>query len=145
MIKARGDNITMKIFLWFIFIVLGLSMAFWLFSMYQQYISSGEIEKGTLGTLGCSGYTFKIFGIDYEGEQLTFTIKNTIGDPIDFLEIKSEFETRTEDLGYLSSGREKQIILKDFKIKDNFVVYPEGCLRYNSKEFIRTDKGWQKR
>ena len=131
--------------MWLIFIVIALFLAFWLYNISQQYIGPGGIEQGTSDTLSCSGYTYKISDIKYEDQNLTFTIENTIGDSIKSMEIISDMEKDAIDLGPVSTGRKRQIIVKEFRIKDSFVVYPRGCLRYNSREFISDGQEWVKR
>lgn len=131
MVEAK--NITMQVFLWFLFIVLALFIAFWLYNLYQQYIVADTIGEGTPSSLQCGGYMFSISNAGYENNTLSFVIKNTRGNIIQNLIIQSDYETRTEELVSFSSGREQKIVLENFRVNKNFAVYPEGCARFNTQ------------
>jgi hypothetical protein len=144
MARGSGDGISMKIFLWFIFIAVALFLAFWLYSVYDQYVKSGSIENDTQGTLDCGGYIFAVTDIGYDGSTLTFTLQNgQIGAPIQVIDIKSESGTVERKVGNLAGGMEVRVTVPDFPIRSDFVVYPKDCLRFNSKEFRMVNGTWQ--
>ena len=126
-------SLPMHIFLWFIFIVLALFLAFWLFSLQKQYMASNSIGQGAMSSLQCGGYMFEISEVAYHNNTLSFLIVNTMGDQIKSLVIQSDYDSRIEQLVALSARRGQEIVLEDFRADDSFAVYPEGCAKFNVK------------
>ena len=131
MVEAK--SITMHLFLWFLFIVIALSLAFWLYSVQKQYMASDSLGNGAMASLKCGGYMFEISDVSYHNNTLSFTIRNTMGETIQSIVIESDYDSRTEQLRALSSGREKKIVLENFRAGDKFAVYPEGCAKFSMK------------
>lgn len=131
MVEAK--NITTHLFLWFIFIVVALFLAFWLYSMQKEYMASDSIGNGAMASLSCGGYMFEISDASYHNNTLSFTIRNTRGDTIKSIVIESDYDSRTEQLGALSTGKERKIVLENFRAGSTFAVYPEGCAKFNIK------------
>ncbi len=129
----KAKDVTINVFLWFLFIVIALFLAFWLYNIYQEYMVSGVLEESTTSSLQCGGYMFKISDVRYDNNSLSFTIRNTMGNIIKNLTIESDYEARTKELVAFSSGKEMRIALENFRIADTFAVYPEGCAKFNVK------------
>ena len=128
MIEAK--NITMQLFLWFLFIVIALFIAFWLYNMHKEYTSTEGVELEEIASLQCGGYMFEISDVAYQNNTLSLTIRNTIGDTLDNMVIESDYDSRTEKLD-LGRGRKKNIVLEDFKAAETVAVYPEGCAQFS--------------
>lgn len=131
MVEAK--NVTTHMFLWFLFVVIALFLAFWLYSMQKEYIGSDSIGNGAMASLNCGGYMFEISDASYHNNTLSFIIRNTRGDTIKNIVIESDYDSRTEQLGALSTGKEKKIVLENFRTGSTFAVYPEGCAKFNIK------------
>ena len=131
MVEAK--SITTHMFLWFIFVVIALFLAFWLYSMQKEYLASDSVENGVMASMKCGGYMFEISDVSYHNNTLSFTIRNTRGDIIKSIVIESDYDSRTEQLGALNAGMERRIVLEDFRAGSTFAVYPEGCAKFNIK------------
>lgn len=130
---ADAQNITMKVFLWFLFIVIALFLAYWLFGIYNDYIKSGSIDKGTSDLMSCNDYVFDVKDVHYENETLSFVIRNTMGKQIRNITVQSDYSSVTRNLQHLTTGSEQEITIEDFRVEQSFAVFPENCAKYNIK------------
>ena len=125
----QSKKITLYIFLFALFIMLAFFIAVNIYSVYTT--SKTDSLKTTKGTLECS-FSFSIDSIRYSVPELSFNLRSS-NDQIRkiFIDVNgAETEVALgEFLDY-----EQNVVVPDLIIEKTFIVYPEGCRDYNSKE-----------
>lgn len=130
----RSKRITIAIFLFSIFIFLGIVVFVVIFSTAR---STGNYSRmTTMSSVECLGITFRVIPntITYEENTLSFVIDSVGGGSVTQLVITSGGEEReTPEVDFRGRVKRK-ITIKDIEFEGNFTIYPKGCKNYNMKQ-----------
>lgn len=132
--EGRARKVSVLIFLFGIFVMLGVIIGGWLYSMYTTNI--GFTKKATASTLHCGDYSFAVENIAFDPtqNQLHFTIINRLGAQIDTIVVESDHTVGAVNLTGLVQGAAETVSVP-LKLKKEVLIYPQGCRENNAKRF----------
>lgn len=125
----QSKKITIYIFLFALFIMLTFFIAVHIYNIYMtSKASSLKISKGTLD---CS-FSFTLETIRYSLPELSFILRSS-NDQLRKIFIDVNGAETEVALGEFLDYKQN-VVVPDIIIEKTFIIYPEGCRDYNSKE-----------
>ncbi|MBI4738326.1 hypothetical protein HY772_01975 [Candidatus Woesearchaeota archaeon] len=132
--EGRARKVSVLIFLFGIFVMLGVILGGWLYSMYTTNI--GFTNKATTSALRCGDYSFTVESIAFDPAKkvLSFTITNSLGDRFDSIVVESGQAKHTVNLTELVQADTETVSIP-LEIEREVLIYPRGCRENNAKRF----------
>lgn len=128
---AQSTKITLYIFLFALFIMLGMVIGIRIYNIYTG--SKAATEKTIKSTMGCEFFSFSVSNILYEQGSLSFDLKTTDDKLLKKIVIVGDNDMKKEiELGRFL-GFEQRVDAGQIEVSDSFGVYPYGCESQNSK------------
>ncbi|MBI5398375.1 hypothetical protein HZB03_02825 [Candidatus Woesearchaeota archaeon] len=132
--EGRTKKVSVLVFLFGIFVLLGVIIGGWLYSMYTTNV--GFTNKATATALRCGDYSFAVESIAFDPSEkvVSFTITNLFGDRFDSIVVESgQTEHQINLTGLVQGGSETVSI--PLELGPEVLIYPQGCRENNAKRF----------
>jgi len=130
--EGRALKVSTGIFLFAIFVFLGVFVGGWMYNLYTEQTSYSKQESTSI--VGCATITFDVSDAQYEAGVLSFVIENKPGDPLEKVGVSSGDEDVIIDTPLLAGGS-SQLIEVEMALGGDVLVYPVGCKEHNVKRF----------
>ncbi|HLD89194.1 MAG TPA: hypothetical protein VI894_03230 [Candidatus Nanoarchaeia archaeon] len=131
MAGEKTTKIALYVFLIF-FVILAGAIAVYIVNIYRGVASF--TNETTPKLVQCVGYAAEIREISYENSVLKFVLRNPSYSDFDLSEIIIESKFQQKKIGIIAmKGDEKQVVVENFDVQDEFLVYPPECRREAKK------------
>ena len=133
--EGRAKNVSALIFLFGIFVMLGIMLGGWLYSMYTTNI--GFTKRATASAIQCGEYSFTVENLAFDpvAKTLQLSLTNTFGNPLDDIVVESNSKKQLVNLTHLTQGATETITVP-LEAEQEILVYPQGCRENNAKRFV---------
>jgi len=130
----RSKRITTFIFLLSLFVFLAVIMVVWSYNYYKY--GTTQTKERTMPLVKCSSYAYRVIdnSLNYSNNTLKIKIEyiGEGGERFSKLEVIVDGnKSLSEEIN--PALRSPTIIVNNVKIKDSFLITPEGCILYNTK------------